>query len=76
MIAKLHKYIFMADACRHVRLVINDRKFPARTIFFSHTKPANSNNPRSYTIVSAPAEQAACICVLDLHGGTQHLCLL
>ena len=41
-----------------VRLVVNDRKFPARTVFFSHTKPANSNNLRSYTIVSAPAEQA------------------
>ena len=38
-------------------LVVNDRKFPARTVFFSHTKPASSNNPRSYTIVSAPAEQ-------------------
>ena len=43
---------------RPVCLVVNDRKFPVRTIFFSHTKPASSNNPRSYTIVSAPAEQA------------------
>ena len=41
-----------------VRLVVNDRKFLDRTVFFSHTKPASSNNPRSYTIVSAPAEQA------------------
>ena len=32
--------------------------FEARTIFFSHTKPASSNNPRLYTIVSAPADQA------------------
>ena len=39
-------------------LVVNDRKFPARTVFFSHSKPASSNNPRSYTIVLAPAEQA------------------
>ena len=39
-----------------VRLIVNDRKFSARTVFFSHTKPANSNNPRSYTIVSAPAQ--------------------
>ena len=36
-----------------LRLVVNDRKFPASTVFFSHTKPASSNNPRSYTIVSA-----------------------
>ena len=41
-----------------VRLVVNDRKFLARIVFFSHTKPASSNNLRSYTIVSAPAEQA------------------
>jgi len=41
-----------------VRLVVNDRKFSARIVFFSHTKSASSNNPRSYTIVSAPAEQA------------------
>ena len=33
---------------RHVRLVINDRKFSVRIVFFSHTKPASSNNPRSY----------------------------
>ena len=33
---------------RHVRLVVNDRKFSAKTVFFSHTKPASSNNPRSY----------------------------
>ena len=31
-----------------VRLMVNDRKFPARTVFFSHTKPASSNNPRSF----------------------------
>jgi len=43
---------------RHVRLVVNDCKFSARIIFFSHTKPTSSNNPRSYTIVLAPAEQA------------------
>ena len=36
-----------------VRLVVNNSKFSARIIFFSHTKPANSNNPRSYTTVSA-----------------------
>ena len=28
-----------------VRLVVNDRKFPVRTVFFAHTKPASSNNP-------------------------------
>ena len=39
-------------------LVVNDRKFSVRTVFFSHTKPVNSNNPRSYTIVSVPAERA------------------
>ena len=43
---------------RSVRLVANDRKFLLRIIFFSHTKSTSSNNPRSYTIVSAPAEQA------------------
>jgi len=43
---------------RPVRGFVNDRKFPVRTVFFSHTKPINSNNPRSYTIISAPAEQA------------------
>ena len=43
---------------RHLRLIVNDRKFSVRIVFFSHTKPARSNNPRSYTIVSAPAEQA------------------
>ena len=47
--------------CRPVRLVVNDCKFLARTIFFSHTKLASSNNPRSYTIVSAPVEQAVYI---------------
>ena len=44
---------------RPVRLVVNDRKFSAKTVYFSHTKPASSNNPRSYTIVSALAEQAS-----------------
>jgi len=42
-----------------VRLIVNDRKFSARAVFFSHTKPTHSNNPRSYTIVSAPAEHTA-----------------
>ena len=42
----------------HVRLVVNDRKFLAKIVFFSYTKPASNNNPRSYMIVSAPAEQA------------------
>ena len=59
-ILRLLKRYKAADGsiCQHVLLVVNDRKFPARTIFFSHTKPVSSNNPRSYTIVSAPAEQA------------------
>ena len=43
-----------------VRLVVTDRKFLVRIVFFSYTKLANSNNLRSYTIVSAPAEQADC----------------
>jgi len=38
------------------RLVVDDHKFLAKTVFFSHTNPASSNNTRSYTIVSAPAE--------------------
>ena len=41
-----------------VRLVVNDCKFPIKTVFFSHIKPDSSNNPQSYMIVSAPAEQA------------------
>ena len=53
--------VIRIDDIRAVRLIVNDRKFPARTVFFSHTKPASSNNPRSYTIVSAPAEQAELI---------------
>ena len=31
-----------------VRWVVNDRRFLVRTIFFSHTKSVNNNNPRSY----------------------------
>ena len=41
-----------------VHWIVNDGKFLARTIFFSHTKLTSSNNPRSYTIVSASAEQS------------------
>ena len=50
--------LLAATDFRPVCWVVNDRKFSARTVFFSHTKPVSSNNPRSYTIVSAPAEQA------------------
>jgi len=61
--------------CKHicyVGLVVNDRKFSVRIIFFSHTKPANSNNPRLYTIVSAPAEQADCShCIQYFHRVTR-----
>ena len=32
---------------QHVCFVVNDRKFLARIIFFSHTKSVSSNNPRS-----------------------------
>ena len=64
-------YLICGDNTRPVRLVVNDRKFSARTVFFSHTKSASSNNPRSYTIVSAPAEQADdvlfCILLQILH---------
>jgi len=49
-----------------VRLVVNDRKFLAKTVFFSHIEPASSNNQRSYTIVSVPAEQADCYWIFAL----------
>ena len=55
-----------ADHLKPVRLVVNDCKFTARIVFFSHTKPAISNNPRSYTIVSVPAEQADCYWIFAL----------
>jgi len=32
----------MVPALQPVRFVVNDRKFPARIVFFSHTKPASS----------------------------------
>ena len=62
---KLHIFqprvpVLWCDNLQPVRLVVNDSKFLVRTVFFSHTKLASSNNPRSYTIVLAPAEQATC----------------
>jgi len=34
---------------QHVRLVVNDRKFPAKTIFFLTPNQPAVNNPRSFT---------------------------
>ena len=44
-------------------LVVNDRKFLAETIFFSHTKPASSTFSRSSDEQVQPNEQAACFIV-------------
>ena len=37
----MHERTVEAASYQPVRLVVNDRKFPARTVFFSHTKPAS-----------------------------------
>jgi len=40
-------------------LVVNDRKFLAGTIFFSHTKPANNTSSRTSNEQIQPNEQVA-----------------
>ena len=39
-------------------LVVNDRKFSAGTVFFSHTKPASSTSSRTSNEQAQPNEQA------------------
>jgi len=39
-------------------LVVNDRKFSAKTVFFSHIKPASSTSLRSNSEQVQPNEQA------------------
>ena len=38
--------------------LVNDRKFPAGTVFFSHTKPASRTSSRSSNEQAQPSEQA------------------
>jgi len=42
-------------------LVVNDRRFSAKTVFFSHTKSTNSTSSRTSNDQAQPNEQAECL---------------